>query len=270
MNLQKLLAENMLRFGSKNLDSKAKRTLNRLVEQGNAIASTKLASIAPGVDVWLDSIFKQKTVAGQVWIQPVGNFIACYQVANEATGGESFLTTGGEVGAGTLRVYTLDATNGWPMVVHVCTLMNSLGPKWRTAAQPELYRMNKTFPSLVDIKVPTGYTGAKFNEYWANLPAHAPVQEWDGNNVAFKNSCVTVTQARQAEFQEKFKEKNYYPVPGKGNAFYKDQTSNQGSYKNSIYYMQIDEPIKDPIARKIYEIIKDPETITKLSTPPAQ
>jgi hypothetical protein len=34
MNLQKLLAENMLRFGSKNLDSNAKRKLKRLAEQG--------------------------------------------------------------------------------------------------------------------------------------------------------------------------------------------------------------------------------------------
>lgn len=34
MNLQKLLAENMLRFGSKNLDIKAVRALKRLVEQG--------------------------------------------------------------------------------------------------------------------------------------------------------------------------------------------------------------------------------------------
>lgn len=33
MNLQKLLAENMLRFGSKNLDTKAKQKLKRLAEQ---------------------------------------------------------------------------------------------------------------------------------------------------------------------------------------------------------------------------------------------
>lgn len=36
MNLQKVLAENMLRFGSKNLDSTAKQKLKRLTEQAGA------------------------------------------------------------------------------------------------------------------------------------------------------------------------------------------------------------------------------------------
>jgi hypothetical protein len=65
MNLEKLLAENMLRFGAKNLDSKSIRTLKQLIEQ--AAATTDPNAIPKSIEELADSAdVKQSPVYNDV------------------------------------------------------------------------------------------------------------------------------------------------------------------------------------------------------------
>jgi hypothetical protein len=265
--MKNILAENMLRFGSKNLDTNAVRKLQRLTEQGVEISPSKLASIAPGVDVWLTNFLtgtKQFT-PNTVYTEVVGNYVVTYTVASD-TGNAFTGATPGTSGSGTLRVYTLDATYGWPLLRPILTLLNSKGTKWQSETLPNLYRFTTGIPNFKEI--PGQYIAEKFNTYWTK-PSTYSMAGGDPSIdlMEFKNNCVALVGTKQAEFKQKFAENNKYAVPGKGDSFYKDQTAHYGIYKRSSYYQWVDSKITDPIARKIYELILDPETITKLSTP---
>jgi hypothetical protein len=261
--MKNILAENMLRFGPKNLDSKAVRTLKRLTEQ-TEMSPSKLDTIAPGAAAWLTTTLQDKkkaTTPNTAYYAAVGNNVLVYQTSDSVAAGSA--------GAGTLWIYTLDASYGWPLLKEVGRLINNQGTDWLNSSELNLWKTRNSAPNIYEVGANTDYIGKRFNTYWANLSGNpiAVIQPWM-NNAEFKTECVNLVTKNQAAFQQKFKEKLTYNYPGKGPQAYKDQKVN--SYTQSSYYLWIDKEITDPIARQIYELIKDPETITMLSTPKAQ
>jgi hypothetical protein len=260
--MKNILAENMLRFGPKNLNSKSIQTLKQLAEQ-TELPTAKLDSIAPGAAAWLTTTLKdasKATTPGAMYYAAVGNNVVAYQTSDSVAAGSS--------GAGTLWIYTLDASYGWPLIRSVANFTNSTGTDWMKSPNG-IIKNNVVIPNIYEVGDNTYYIGKRFNTYWANLSGTpiAVIQPWM-DNAEFKTECVNLVTKNQAAFQQKFKEKLTYNYPGKGPQAYKDQKVN--SYTQSSYYLWIDKEITDPIARQIYELIKDPETITMLSTPKAQ
>lgn len=260
--MKNILAENMLRFGSKNLDTKTKRTLQQLAEQ-TSMSPSKLATMAPGVDVWLTNLLKDPSKAAasnQIYNDIVGTKIVFYQTSE---------TSAGTSGAGTLWIFTLDATYGWPLIRAVGSLVNSAGVEWMKSPDGNLYKNNYVIPNLKEVGSGTMYSAEKFNTYWANLNSYAPIQPWQ-NTEQFKNLCVTLTSKLAESFKANFIKYNNIPNSNPPLPYSSEAKAVNGNYKRSSYYTLVDSKITDKIARQIYDIIKDPATIQTLSTPVAQ
>lgn len=254
--MKNILAENMLRFGVKNLSEKSKNKLTRkskLDEQTSSpIKSAVLQQKFPNIAKWLNSAVTAAIKNTTPMCSVIDNI---YLVTYIPTTSEP------ASGNGNFNMYKLISVNGWPILQQQYRMINNAGPKWAN---------NQTVDSGIALtldKIPGDFYSQKFNTFWSNPDAfNDPILIGKLGNY---NECIKqLVSANNKNLKTEFIINNStYPGLNNTKIPYSSEIGQPGiTFKRSQYNIKIDQYIKDITARMIYDLIKDTQLINGLSS----
>lgn len=244
--MKNILAENMLRFGVKNLSEKSKSILQEQSEFPALNIKSNLKTIAD----WLDRTTKD------AMSKPAGTTYSGLTADNKYL--VTYMTSekdGRSAGNGVVNVYTLITEAGWPILKHVLWMINNDGVNW----------IKSKYTTGTNIKFTTlaGDNNAqKFNAYWTQPPyGDEIVKQKLGNFNAVIGQLINVNLE---SLKKLFLENNSKMPSGE---LYSSEIDKPGiTFKRSSYYINIDRYIIDSTARNIYNLINDAQLIQNLKS----
>ena len=254
--MKNILAENMLRFGVKNLsaNSKKKLTIDFIDEQTQpqtGMTSTTLQKKFPNVAKWLNAAVAAASTNTTPMCSTIDNI---YLVTYMPTTSEA------ASGNGIFNMYRLTSSNGWPILQQQYRMTNNLGKKWAN---------NQTIESGANItldKIPGDFYSQKFNNFWLNPEAfNDPIIKGKLGNY---NKCITqLISANSKNLKTTFITNNStYPGPNNTRIPYSSEIGKVARFQDSQYYRTYDKNITDPTAKIVYDLIKDTQLIAGLSS----
>ena len=253
--MKNILAENMLRFGSKNLSETSKKKLQKLAEQeqvaASGIKSTKLQAKFPNVAKWLNDAVNAASTNTTPMCSIIDNmYLVTYQptTAEQASGN------------GIFNMYTVASTAGWPVLRQLYRMTNNLGKKWANNQSVEL-----GVPVKLDTISGDLYS-QKFNTFWSNPESfNDPILTGKLGNY---NKCIAqLISANSNTLKPAFiTNNNTYPGPNNTRIPYSSEIGKVAKFQDSQYYMKYDKNITDPTAKIAYDLIKDTKLIAGLSS----
>jgi hypothetical protein len=244
--MKNILAENMLRFGVKNLSETSKTALQEQSEFPATTLKSKLTSVAN----WLDQTTKDALS------KPVGTTYCGLTADNKYL--VTYMTAEKEglaSGNGIFNVYTLVTEAGWPILKHVLWMINNDGVKW----------VNSKYTAGTNLKFDTlaGDNNAqKFNAYWSEPQYSDQIVKQKLDN--FNAVILQLINVNIESLKKLFLENNSKMPNGE---LYSSEIGKPGiTFKRSSYYITIDRYIIDSTARNIYNLINDAQLIQNLKS----
>jgi hypothetical protein len=254
--MKNILAENMLRFGVKNLSAKSKRKLNEqptTPPTSNNITA-ELTKWNSNIPKFLDDSAGSPATTPNVFIDPAANIILKYEytTAAAAAGKSSY------PGSGTLHVYKVSADGGIPFIMDLGSFVNNYGSAWKKSPIKSITKIDSA-NLLQPIR-------KSFNQKdWATRF----IDIWENNLTAIadqptKNAAIQLIQTKQAEYAIAYQrvtrsETNlkiwWAPTLALAKPFSVD---NPRKINESQYYLQVKNKVnKEPNARLVLNIIND-------------
>jgi hypothetical protein len=240
--MKNTLAENMLRFGSKNLSEDSKKKLEKLAEQSATNIVTRISKISTGLPTFLDKVTlgQEETQTTEVDIEK--NLIFYYD--NKPSESIGYLT-----------VYKVIAGTGIPIITEQLNIINNQGSKWRTidTRQGELpvTDANSQIKTLNQMNVPDRLVTVWEKWIAGKIPTNQDI---------IKNEALKIIANKQNAFKKVYQDVVTRSESGK-KTFWSD-TDNPNRLVQSQYYLTIVNPIATTkYAKLVLNLIQDTQLV---------
>lgn len=255
--MKNTLAENMLRFGAKNLSTQTINKLQKLSEQGTTQPSNITAALTKwnsNIPKFLDDSAGAPATTPNIFIDPATNIILKYEYTPvAATVGRSSYP-----GSGTLHVYKVSADGGIPFIMDLGSFVNNYGSAWIKSPIKSITQINSA-GLLQTIR-------KSFNQKdWATRF----IDIWENNLTAVvdqltKNAAIQLIQTNRVDYRTAYQQITrrenslkiwWAPTAELAKPYSVDNPRN---ITESQYYLQVKNKVdKAPNASRVLNIIED-------------
>lgn len=238
--MKNTLAENMLRFGSKNLDPTAVRTLKRLAEQTVNVEAS-LNKLSTAIPKFLD-MYVSKPVDGVVQADPATSTILYYNNREQQ-------------GIGMLNIYRVQSSsNGIPVIIKIAGFINNKGSEWRKSTEGLIGQKEDVTAAIA---AAGKSTGEQLNNLWnpetTNI-AGTP------RTIEILNAGVGIIKTNAAKYKTEF----FKITRNKNSIKYWWVDDNPQKWDRSAYYMQFVSKLQAEPAKAVYNVIQDTELVNAI------